>query len=66
MSATQIFVPYFYENFDSGNAVAVTKETYLAMLQQLFDEETLIELNDHWYEEDGAPAHLSKVVLDWL
>ena len=36
------------------------------MLQQLFDEETLIELNDHWYEEDGAPAHLSKVVLDWL
>ena len=66
MSATQIFGPYFYEISDSGNAVTVTKETYLAMLQQVFNEETLMELNDHWYQQDGAPAHSSKVVLDWL
>ena len=66
MSATQIFGPYFYEDSDSGDAVTVTKETYLAMLQQVFNEETLMELNDHWYQQDGAPAHSSKVVLDWL
>ena len=38
ISATQIFGPYFYENSDFGNAVTVTKEIYLAMLQQVFDE----------------------------
>ena len=66
MSATQIFRLYFYENSDASNTVTVTKETYLAILQQVFDEETLMELNDHWYQQDGAPAHSSKVVLDWL
>ena len=50
MSATQIFGPYFYEDSDSGDAVTVTKETYLAMLQQVFNEETLMELNYHWYQ----------------
>ena len=48
MSAAQIFGPYFYENFDSGNAVTVTRETYLVMLQQVFNEETLMELNERW------------------
>ena len=23
-------------------------------------------MNDHWCQQDGAPAHSSKVVLDWL
>ena len=66
MSATQIFGPYFYENSDSDNAATVTKETCLAILQEVFNEETLMELNDHWYQQDGDPAHSSKVVLDWL
>ena len=36
------------------------------MLPQVFNEESLMELNDHWYQQVGASAHLSKVVLDWL
>ena len=60
------FGPYFYENSDSGNAVTVTKDTYLAMLQEVFNKEILMDLNDHWHQQDGAPAHLFKVVLDWL
>ena len=35
ISAMEIFGPYFYENSDSGSVVTVTKETYLAMLQQV-------------------------------
>ena len=54
MSATQNFGQYFNEKSDSGNALTVTKETYLAMLQQVFNEETLMELNDHWYQQDGT------------
>ena len=60
MSATHIFGPYFNENSDSGNAVTVTKEKYLAMLQQVFNEETKISLNYHWYQQDNTPAHKQK------
>jgi len=36
---TQIFGLYFYENSDSGTALT-DKKKYLAMLQQVFNDET--------------------------
>ena len=36
------------------------------MMKEAFDEETMLELHEHWCMQDGAPAHSSKVVIDWL
>ena len=55
-----------FQDSESGDAVTVNKERYLDMIKEAFDEETMLELHEHWYMQDGAPEHSSKVVIDWL
>ena len=43
MSATKIFGPYFFEQ-ENGKALTVNTARYVAMLEQVFDNETLDNL----------------------
>ena len=66
MTGSKIYGPYFYETPETEQVVTVNSERYLQMLKDVFDEDTLMELCDHFFQQDGAPAHSSRCVLDWL
>ena len=46
-----------------GAAVTITKERYVDMLEHNFQDEQDSEL---WFQLDGAPAHTSRMAMDWL
>ena len=56
MSATKIFGLYFFEQED-GKALTVNTARYVAISEQEFDNETLDNLSDHFYQQDGATCH---------
>ena len=47
-------------------SLTVNSERYVAMLDEMFDEETLLELSNHHYQKDGAPAHTSRSAMACL
>ena len=65
MSATMIFGPYFFEQ-EGGKALTVNTARYVDMLEQVFGNETLNNLSDHFYQQDGATCHTSLVAMAWL
>ena len=65
MSATMIFGPYFFEQ-EGGKALTVNTARYVVMLEQVFGNETLNNLSDHFYQQDGATCHTSLVAMTWL
>ena len=63
LSGTKIFGPFFYEDRETGEAVTVNSERYLAMLQEIFNDGNE---HDHWFQQDGALAHTSREVMEFL
>ena len=59
MAAIRIFGPFFFEDPLTDKAVTVNTKRYLEMLQQVFDEETMMEIGDHYFQQDGATCHTS-------
>lgn len=55
--------PYFFEQ-------SLNTETYLAFLQNhlpCFLENVTLEVRrDMWFQQDGAPAHRSRFVVNYL
>ena len=66
MTANRIFGPVFFEDPVTETALTVNSERYVAMLDEMFDEETLLELSNHHYQQDGAPAHTSRSAMACL
>lgn len=66
LNATKIIGPYFYEDPASGSATTVTKERYVAMLEELFPRRSINVTNNTVFMQDGAPAHTSRIAMDWL
>lgn len=68
VSAQMIIGPYFFED-DNGRAVTVNGERYREMLQQFFIPELRrsgININDTWFQQDGATAHTARETLNLL
>ena len=66
MTANRIFGPYFFEDPVTGNMQTVNAERYVEMLETVFDEEMMSEVADHWYQQDGAPSHTSRISMACL
>ena len=66
LTANRIFGPYFFEDPVTGHMQTVNAERYVTMLETVFDEETMSEVADHWYQQDGAPSHTSQISMACL
>lgn len=61
-----IIGPFFFET-EEGAAVTVNGECYRAMLNDWFFEEIVAEdLDDIWFQQDGATSHTAHVTIDVL
>ena len=65
-NSTKIFGPYFFENSETGEALTVTKERYTAMLAEIFPDDSDDVNTKTVFQQDGAPAHTSRMVIDFL
>lgn len=61
--ATKIYGPFFFEDLETNNAVTITTERYVEMLENIFGRKRTPEL---WFQQDGAPAHTSNDAMAWL
>ena len=66
LSGSRVFGPYYYEEEETGKATTVTKERYTAMLSEIFPEDSDEIGCNPVFMQDGAPAHTSRVAMDWL
>ena len=61
-----IIGPFFFEN-EQGAAVTVNGERYRAMLNQfLFSKIEEDDMDDIWFQQEGATCHTSNVTIDLL
>ena len=66
MTSNRIFGPIFFEDNETGQAQTVNTERYVSMLNTVFNSETIAEVADHWFQQDGAPCHTSKLSMACL
>lgn len=61
-----IIGPFFFEN-DKGEAVTVNGARYRTMIDTFLREEVENHgLEDHWFQQDGAPAHTARLTINLL
>ena len=61
-----IIGPFFFEN-EQGAAVTVNGERYRAMLNEfLFPKIEEDDMDDIWFQQDGATCHTANVTIDLL
>ena len=65
-NAKKVFGPFFYEDSETEKAVTVTKERYTDMLAQIFLEESESVDSGTVFQQDGAPAHTSRMAMEFL
>lgn len=68
LSKVGIIGPYFFEN-QRGQALVINSERYVAMLREFFIpylEENEWDINNIWFQQDGATAHTARVSVDVL
>jgi hypothetical protein len=63
----EILGPFWFLD-DNGRSITVNQETYLQMLREKLWPvlENRRDLRRVWFQQDGAPAHASNSVLQWL
>ena len=49
-----------------ASCTEISYARYLEMLKTVFDDQLLMELSDHPFQQDGAPCHTSLTSMDWL
>ena len=65
ISRVGIIGPYFFQ--DNRLAVTVNSERYLTMIQDFFQPALeAIQLEDTWFQQDGATAHTARVTMNCL
>lgn len=65
LGSTGIMSPFFYE--EDGETTTVTWRRYLTILKTKFLPELrrrYIEMNNVWFQQDGATPHTAKIVLE--
>jgi len=50
----------------AGMTVTVTKVRYVELLQKIFPEDSPNNSSESVCMQDGAPAHTSKMAMEWL
>jgi hypothetical protein len=66
LHAGGIIGPYFFRN-EEGAAVTVNGERYRAMLTEfLFPEINQLNIDDIWFQQDGATCHTARLTIDLL
>ena len=66
LNSTKVLGPFFYQDPDTGAPLTVTKERYTQMLMEIFPEDCEEASSNSIFMQDGAPAHTSRMALDWL
>ena len=66
MNGTKVFGPFYFEDPETGDAETVTKERYTDMLIQMFPDNSDEIDSRSVFQQDGAPAHTSRMSMDWL
>jgi len=54
---------------DGGNAETIIKDRYLNVLKKKFIpalKRRCVNIEDTWFQQDGATPHTSGAVIDWL
>ena len=60
------FWTIFYQDPDTGAPLTVTKERYTKMLMEIFPEDSEEVSSNSIFMQDGAPAHTSRMSMEWL
>ena len=55
--------PFFFEDTQTGNACAVTTDTYIEMLETFMSGYLHLDI---WFQQDGSTAHTSLKARAWL
>ena len=66
LNSSKIIGPYFFEDAETGTPLTVTKERYTDMLTEVFPEGSENVNSNTIFMQDGAPAHTSRMTIDWL
>ena len=66
LNSTKVFGPFFYQDPDTGAPLTVTKERYTKMLMEIFPEDSEEVSSNSIFMQDGAPAHTSRMSMEWL
>ena len=61
----KLMVLFFFEDRETGAPLTVTKERYVDVLKEAFPEDDEDDQRSI-YMQDGAPAHTSRMAMDWL
>lgn len=65
LSSAGIIGPFFYE--EDGETTTVTSQRYLTILKTKFLPELErrdIEMNNVWFQQDGATPHIARIVFE--
>lgn len=68
LSSSGIIGPFFFEDSD-GNATSVNSSSYLDLIRRKFIPALRrkgVNINQIWYQQDGATPHTARNVLDYL
>lgn len=64
ISSSRIVGPYFFE--ENGQTVTVTSARYAEMLQTFFLPQIQEEVEDYWFQQDGATSHTARISMNIL
>ena len=63
---SQTSEPHISEHPETGSSPTVTEERYTEMLKETFPEDSEDIYSRTIFMQDGAPAHTSRIAMDWL
>ena len=66
LNSKKVIGPFFYQDPDTGSPLTVNKERYTKMLMEIFPEDSEEASSDSIFMQDGAPAHTSRMAMEWL
>ena len=66
LNSKKVIGPFFYQDPDTGSPLTVNKERYTNMLMEIFPEDSEEASSDSIFMQDGAPAHTSRMAMEWL
>ena len=66
LNSSNVIGPFFYEDPDTDSSLTVTKELYTQILMETFPEDSEEANINTIFMKDGAPAHTTKMAVEWL
>ena len=66
LTSTKVNGPHVFKNAETGAPMTITNERYTDMLIGIFQEDSEYVNSRTVFMQDGAPAHTSRMAMDWL